>query len=133
MINTIHLWRDFIENPKNIQEETEDGIILIMLFKGIRPRSIFQAIKNEKPTKELFEAHGYIFEGDKIKRTGRFFWSPKMQEIADWADKWGIKYGFSIDGETFLDARGDKLQLKGPWNKEIQDEFPLSIAYIQIH
>ena len=133
MINTTHLWKDFIENPKNIQEETDNGTILIMMFKGIRPLSIFQAIKKQKPTKEMFERYGYVFEGDKLKRTGRFFWSKEMQKIAEWADKWDIQYSFDIQGETFLDSKGIYIQLKGPWNDKIAKEFPVGIAYIQVH
>ena len=82
----------------------------------------------EKPTKQDFLDKGYVFDDkNKLIRTGRFFWSQEMKELADWCKENNIQYSFDIKGEVFLSGDGRLLALKGSWP---HDNFPLKYDHV---
>lgn len=134
-MNTIPLWREFIRSPENIQEETKNGVILITFHKSLRPASVYSIISghSKAPSKKELEDLGYAFDGEKLKRTSRFFWSCAMQQIADWCDANKVKYSYDIMGGSCLSGDGTMLQLSGAFSKKAWETFPIEYENVQAH
>jgi len=120
----IDRWRDLLETEQYSITPKDNAILMVILYKPIRPQPFFSVIVQNK-AKVNPEDYGYVLENGKAVRVDGHYMSKQMLKIHEWAEEHELICSFARHGDEgpFLDDK--MLEVHGNITKECMDRFPI--------
>ena len=118
-------WRDLLETEQYSITPKQNAILMVILYKHIRPQPLFSLIVQNRD-KVNPEEFGYVIGNDgKAKRHDGHYLSKEMESIMEWANEHNLIFSFSRHGDEGPFLLEKMLEIHGNITKEAIESFPI--------